>query len=242
MSETALVAETEAWYQDAETRLRLCRSCPAEGGACASDVGSAVKVGRKPTWVGAELQAATCDRWREHLTRERLESSNVPKFFLDSKFTTFARPLDTPELTKLTAFVDGSTKSRGGFLFLCGGHGSGKTRLGVATLRMIIRRAPRALLWYTDMTAVSGAMRQRYDEKEPFGDHFGNAREADVTIVDNVDVRAPEWVHERLETLLRERWLGRRSTLVGMRSSVEELARIYSTIPDLKTATICNLQ
>ena len=242
LSETALAADPEAWYLDSEQRLKLCGHCPPDGGACAMDIGSAVKVGRKPTWVGDRLQAAPCDRWREYLVRQRLVTSNVPEYFLDSKFTSFSRPLEKYELEKLTAFVVDSARSRAGFMFLTGGHGSGKTRLGVAVLRMIVRSAPRALLWYTNMTAIAGAMRQRYDEIEPFGDHFGNAREADVTVVDNLDVHAATWVQERLEALLRERWLRKRSTLVCTRASVDEVARVYGAIPDLKTANTCNLQ
>lgn len=242
LSSDALIAETESWYLDSEKRLGMCAGCPPEGGACAADGGSSVRVGRKPTWVGQRLEAPKCERWREHLVRERLASSGVPKFFLDSTFQKFPRTLDKLEFGKFMAFVDGAIKHRAGFLLLTGKRESGKTRLSIATMRTLVRRAPRALLWYTDMTAVGGVMRQRYDENDTFGDHFGNAREADVTIVDNLEVRAPEWVHERLEALLRERWLARASTIVTTRGSVDDIARIYEKIPDFRTVTVCQLQ
>lgn len=242
LSEDDLVRATEDWYLACESRLELCGRCPPEGGACASDVGSTVKVGRQPTWVGPKLDTPVCKRWREYLVRERLESSGVPKFFIDSRFSEFRREVPPDEFRKLGEFVARSANNTSGFLFLLGGPGAGKTRLGVSILRAIVNRAPRALLWYVDMTTVAGLMRQRYDEDESFGDLFGHARDAHVTVVDNVDLRSPEWLHERLEPLLRDRWLRGAATVVATRAKVTDIAARYSSIPDFKTAPSCNLQ
>jgi DNA replication protein DnaC len=194
-------------------------------------------------WVGARLEAKPCEKWREYRIRQRLSSSGVPPLYLDSTFKDFPRELVTDEFQKIVDFRQHLTSGAPSSLILAGGPDSGKTRLSIAMLRGLVTTAPRALLWYTDVTSSRALMKTRYDSDESMGDPFENARMADVVVVDGV--AAPkerdrdQWLHERVEGLIRERALDARATILTT-SAVASLVASYQTV-DLRGVPVCNL-
>lgn len=242
LTDSELLAETRAWYDGAEARFRLCARCPAEGGACAED-DTAVRVGLRPEWNGRRLIGKACDRFAEYRTRLRLEKSGVSLRYLDSRFEKFDRHVTAEKLDQFLAFAD-RARSRGAWLVVTGPPRSGKTRLGVATMRFIIDRTPRLLLWYTDFVTIRSRLKQRYDDDEPTGDIFENARRSDVLVFDNLDptrhVDEP-WHLERVEAILRDRWLSGAATMVLTHDARSDFDRAWKTISDLSEAPGCSL-
>jgi DNA replication protein DnaC len=242
LTESELASEPTGWYTDAERRLSLCGRCPPFGGACATDE-SSLRVGRLPMWVGARLEAKPCEKWREYRIRQRLSSSGVPPLYLDSTFKDFPRELVSDEFQKIVDFRQHLTSGAPSSLILAGGPDSGKTRLSIAMLRGLVTTAPRALLWYTDVTSSRALMKTRYDSDESMGDPFENARLADVVVVDGITVpkerNREEWLHERVEGLIRERLLDARATILTT-SDVSSLVTSYQTV-DLRGVPVCNL-
>jgi len=243
LTEDEILVETSIVYVHAERRLTRCTRCPDGGGACADDA-TTITVGEKPTWVDRRLRMEPCPKWAEFMVRRRLEKSGVPEFFFDSSFLKFTTDADEEELGKLFSFVDVIEKRVPAWLIVSGNQGSGKTRVAVCLLRSLVKRVPRALLWYSDVTTIRNLMKQRYDDPESTGDPFENARIANVLVVDNVDpqkhVKEP-WVHDRVEALLRERWLACRSTLILTHQTKEELVSAYPTITSFAETEVCNL-
>jgi len=244
LSDAEVLAETIDCYEDSERRLGLCARCPSGGGACATDH-SVVPIGEEPVWSERKLSSAPCPKWADFVVRRRLGNSGVPEYYFDSSFASFTRPLDPDEQQKLVTFGDAISSGGRAWLVVTGPRGRGKTRLAVALLRTIVRRSPRTLLWYSDVTSIRSVMRQRYDDPASAADPFENARACHVLVIDNVDpgryAKEP-WVRERIEALLRERWLRRRSTLVLTHESLEELAGAFSDITGLTEAALCNLR
>ncbi len=243
ISEAGLVSHPTVWYRDSERRLKLCGQCPPHGGACAEDETS-LRVGKVPTWEGEVLRALPCARWQEHRVRERLRGSGVPRALLNSTFSDFDQPTAGSELSKLPEFVSSLLRHEPGWLVVTGPHGSGKTRLSVATLRSLVTRAPRALLWYADVPSVRAFMKQRYDSDETMGDPFEHARMADVTVIDNLDPQkagTESWFTERLEAVLRQRFLDERATIVTTRATTEELAKHFRSVT-FDEVPVCSLQ
>lgn len=245
LSESELLAETIDCYEDSERRLKLCETCPGTGGACANDHTS-VPIGLRPDWADRRVKHTPCDKWAEFLVRRRLGKSGVPTFYFDSTFQEFAKAKELPQATskKVFGFGNAICELKRQWLVIGGASGSGKTRVAVSILRNVIKRAPRVLLWYSDVTTIRNVMRQRYDDPKSVDDPFENARSANLLVIDNVDpsrhVKEP-WVHERMEALLRERWLDARSTLVLTHESVADLAKAYTSIPSFAEAPFCKL-
>jgi DNA replication protein DnaC len=245
LTEAEILAETLEAYEDSERRLELCSKCPETGGACANDH-TTTPVGEKPTWADRKLVSAPCDRWGEFTIRRRLAASNVPVLFFDSSFGKFTRDLRDEDRKALFRFADVVATGARDFLVVTGERGSGKTRLSIALIRSLIRRAPRALFWYSDVTTIRNMLRQRYDDPESTPvDPFMNARVADVLVMDNVDPGAfknEPWLNDRVEALVRDRWFAQRSTLILSHESLTEIAKIFSSVTNLSEAPCCSLQ
>lgn len=243
-SEDDLYRENIEAYRDYEYRLGLCASCPPTGGACANEF-RITKRGHMPVWRDRRVVQEPCgDRWLEHKTRRRLENSNVPKFYWDSNIVLYPRVQNWEALAALSALGDKLVRGAPCFFVLSGPKGSGKTRLSVALLRSLIRRVPRALLWYSDVTIVRSEMRQRHDagDDQP-GDVFGHARESHILVVDNVDPGRhgqDQWITGRLEALIRDRFLARRTIILLTHETREALAAAYD-VPGVAEAETCRL-
>lgn len=240
LSEDEILSEPTIIYEHAERRLTLCARCPDIGGACRDDR-TAISIGEKPTWApDRKLRMEACPKYAEFRIRRRLEVSGVPEIYRDSTFGNFTRSIEPAELDKLARF--GSSDHR--WLIVTGPRGSGKSRIGVAVMRALFRRVPSVLLCYLDLTTVRDVLRQRYDTEDSAPDPFEHARIAHALIVDNVDperhAREP-WVNERMEAVLRQRWLDRRATLLLTHETLESITSMYSTISGLDQVTVCNL-
>lgn len=243
-TETELLAENIDGYRDAENRLVLCAKCPETGGGCANEF-SVVPVGERPVWRDRRLVSEPCPKWAEFKTRRRLKNSDVPEFYWDSSFFAYGQPKNSARLAEVMKFSQAIAEGRREFLVLSGPAGSGKTRLAVALLRALVQKVPRALLWYADVTTVRSQMKLRYDgDDESQGDPFGHARESHVLVVDNVDpakyAKEP-WVADRVGALLRERWLGRRVTVVCTHERFADLEKAYGDIPQFSETRRCQL-
>lgn len=244
LTEDELYRDNIEAYRDYEHRLKLCASCPPTGGACANEF-RITERGHKPVWRDRRVVTEPCgERWLEHKTRRRLENSNVPKFYWDSSMESYPHVQNGAALEALSALSNRLVSGTRSFFVLSGPKGSGKTRLVVALLRTLIRRQPRALLWYSDVTSVRSEMQQRHDagDAQP-ADVFGHARESHILVVDNVDparYAKDNWLHSRLEALLRDRFLARRTILLATHESREALVAAYD-VPGLAESETCQL-
>lgn len=244
LTDDELFRENIQAYHDYEHRLGLCAGCPPTGGACAEDF-RIVKRGHMPVWRDRRVVTEPCgERWLEYKTRRRLENSNVPKFYWDSSVLAYPRVENLAALGELAALGDRLAAGAPCFFVLSGPKGSGKTRLLVALLRTLIRRAPRALLWYADTATVRAEMQQRYDAgTDQPADVFGHARESHILVVDNVDpgrYARDGWLTSRLESLLRERFLRRKTILMATHETREALESAFD-VPGLSDAETCQL-
>ena len=231
-------------YRDYEHRLGLCSKCPEAGGACANEH-RITKVGHVPTWTDRRIIQAPCSKWVEFKLRRRLVLSGVPELFSGSRFSEYSRKGNQSALTEILAFAERLGRGERAFLVVSGPAGSGKTRLAVALLRTVLRNAPRSLVWYSDLHNVRGLMKRRYDDEETDpGDVFGHARESHVLAIDNVDLSrfaSEPWVHDRVETLLRERWHRQRTAIVLTHDTPKTLFAALPTLSGFSETPTCLL-
>jgi len=238
------LAENLDAYRDYEHRLSLCARCPEPGGACAHEH-RITKVGHVPTWQDRRVVQAPCGKWDEYKLRRRMELSGIPELFCGSRFGDYGRKGNEAAVTEIMAFAARLGRGERGFMVVSGPTGSGKTRLAVALLRSVLRKSGRSLVWYSDLTTVRGLMKRRYDDEETDpGDVFGHARESHVLVVDNVDLSrygSEPWVHDRIETLLRERWHRQRTAIVLTHDTPKALFAALPTLSGFSETPTCQL-
>jgi DNA replication protein DnaC len=253
LSETSLVGETVAWYEDAEERLRLCAVCPTGGGACHGSL-TLFKQGQLPVWQGEAVKAAPCKRYREWRLRERLAISNVPERYRgctlkDFKVTT---PQQHAAHDAVVQFMEELLAGGEPWLVLSGPHlerdkhdypGCGKTHLGCAVLRSVPLTMPRKHFWYADMNELRIEMKGfNFDSGET--DPLDRLRTTELLVLDNMEaqrLKKETWLKERVEDVLYQRWNRRRATLITTHETFDDLARSLPGITTINEATSCSL-
>jgi DNA replication protein DnaC len=240
---------TRGCYLDAEARLTLCDTCPGHGGACAKVSQSRFEPGERPVWVRRSLggtdrtvltvEPAACEKWAEYQLRHRLCGIGVPAKYAGATTRDFRTSHDTA--ARVAAYQRAVATGERPWLLLTGPRGSGKTHLAVAVLRNVLRKVPRTLGYFVDLLGVRAEARRLYDEHEK-RDLFAVARQAAFLVVDDLDPSRHEaWFHERVEALLRERFLADKATLLTSHESLDDLAATYTTINGLGGIEQCRL-
>jgi DNA replication protein DnaC len=244
LTEAALVAETVAWYEDAEARLALCATCPPTGASCHGS-SSLFKQGQLPVWRGARVERDRCPRYREWRLCQRLAVSNVPERYRACTIKGFKIKTD-PQVTAVAAvaaFYESVVSGSSPWLVLDGPGGAGKTHLGCAVLRSIPSALPRTHFWYSDMNELRIQMKgYNFDSGE--ADPMDRLRDTEVLVFDNLDIKRlmkDAWLVERVESVLYQRWNRRRATLITTHGTFGDIVVAFPGITTLKEAVSCSL-
>lgn len=244
LTEQALLAETAAWYEDAEARLALCATCPPGGGACHGS-SSLFKQGQLPVWRGERVERARCERYREWRLGQRLAISNVPERYRGSTFG--ALQVTTPaQLATAAALGEFMRVLRTGgdpWLVISGPANSGKTHLGCALLRAIPAMLSRKHFWYSDMNELRIQMKA-YNFASGGDDPMDRLRDTEVLVFDNLDIARlakDSWLLDRVEGVLYQRWNRRRATLITTHGTFGDIVVAFPGITTLREAPSCSL-
>lgn len=262
LSETALVQQTVAWYEDAEERLGLCARCPPGGGSCHGSR-TLFKQGQLAKWQGEAVKAESCALYREWRLRQRLAISNIPERYRGCKLADFHTAPDTetdpdkrhpwPRTTPKGAFeayeslavfakalLDGAEP----WLVISGPqNGVGKTHLVCAVLRGVPATLPRKHFWYADMNELRIEMKG-FNFNSGEDDPLERLRTTELLVVDNLEpsrLAKEAWLKERIEDVLYQRWNRRRATLITTHEPRESLLAAFPGITTLYEVPSCNL-
>lgn len=215
--------EHSRWeLRDAEQRLRVCRRCPATGGACEGADGYYAE-GKRPTWSGSRFEPTPCETWRPFAERRLLRAAGVPGVFLDATFDSYA-PQDPQQQSarrEAKSYAAALAERDNGALILEGDTGLGKTHLAVAALRVIAKHTESLLFAY--VPSFLDELRAQATSDEP-GRLFGRACEARMLVLDDLGAERPtEFAREKLEQLIHVRWSERRPMIITQNTSLEQL-------------------
>lgn len=255
LTEEALLAETVAWYEDAEARLSLCATCPATGGACHGS-SSLFKQGQLPVWRAYRVERSRCERYREWRLRERLAISNVPDRYRGCTLVESERDhgcrltvfkCKTPAMLATAAAIgEFHREMRSGgepWLVVSGPANTGKTHLGCAVLRTIPIVLPRKHFWYSDMNELRFQMKA-FNFASGGDDPMARLRDTEVLVFDNLDIARlakDAWLMDRVEGVLYERWNRRRATLITTHGTFGDIVVAFPGITTLREAPWCSL-
>lgn len=235
---------TVAWYEDAETRITLCDRCPPHGAACEGVGASCFPAGRLPVWKDAKIESTRCERYVEFKVRERLGVAGVPPLYQDRTFATWEYRTAAAEAAESTvvSLITEIQTTGAGWLVISGPRASGKTHLSSALLRNLVRKAPGVRLCYRSLPSFRMTLKEwKFKSDEP--DPMLPLRRAGVLVFDDVDPEyaGPElWLKERIEDVLRERWLAMRPTVLTTHGTLSLLARTFPTLTTLTEAPTCS--
>lgn len=246
LTEAALLEHaTVAWLEDAQRRLISCARCPSEGAACESALGL-FKPGQLAVWQGDRIVAGRCDRWVEYVVRTRAGYAGVPDLYRRCTFAGFVPKTDAEEsaASAVLGFHSRVTSGQAAWLVLSGPPRSGKTHLAAALIRNLVRGRSRLKCRYADMLSLRVALKNwKFDSDDP--GPLDPLLRADVLVLDNFDTerlhREAEWLFERIEDLIRARWVEQKSTLLTTHGDPASIALAFATITTLSEAPTCQL-
>lgn len=255
LTEADLLWAPEGWYRDANDRLALCSICleqPEGVAKCARVSDSRFNPGQVPEWAESprRLGWRGCPRWREVRLRGRLGALGVPLRYVSATIGEIPEgPGRDPAVEAAVTFLGDAVGGGGPWLVVSGANAAEsmdvdryKTSLAVGVLRNMLKRVPRTLAWYVDVIAVQAEFKRRRDEQESIGDVLANAHQCDLLVIENVDPKTLQaWCNERIEGLLRERWLAQKATLVTTHATREQIAKSYETITGFAGVPTCSL-
>lgn len=259
LTEDALVAQTVAWYEDSEKRLTTCAVCPPAGGACDRER-MLLKPGQLPVWQGESVVAAPCERYREWRLGQRLAVSNVPERYWSSKLSRFGIATADHEKAYVSgrefrtvaqqaaydaveAFIDGVRTGSEPWLVIQGPQATGKTYLCCSVLRGVPRMMPRKHFWYSDLNELRIQMKN-YNFDSHDESPMDRLTDTELLVLDNLEatrLSKEQWLKERVEDVLYQRWNRRRATLITTHGTKEEILVTFPSITTLSEAPSCSL-
>lgn len=155
-----------------------------------------------------DLRQWELDR-RNERRRELLQRSEIPERLARSTFEGFEHwfsPAAERGLEAVTRYVGGwdANREMGKGLYLCGGVGTGKTRLAAATALELVRRRGVPILFHTAPTLLDRLRpSEGRDERAAW---MSAATGAELLVLDDLGAENPsEWAQERIFVLVNER-------------------------------------
>lgn len=247
LGEADVVAGTLACFEDAEKRLGECQLCqaPDRPAPCERSYGVFTE-GQVPIWDGNhQVQRQPCERWREYALRRRLRVSRVPSRHTVCSLQSFEpRTVRHDQaLGQVYQFVEHVCSGGPDWILIHGRQGSGKTHLGCAILRALLRRLRGVHMLYVDLPSLRTALRtHQFDSAE--AEPTAELRQTDVLVLDNVMPAGPKdgWVYERIEDALYERWTEQRTTVLLTREQPATLVAMFNRLTTLSEVAPCSLE
>lgn len=223
--ELAHIEPSVGW---AEERLAQCSTCPPHGGACDVAYHTDARKGGLPVWDDKQrsVEFADCERYREHMLRQRLAFFGVPTTLLGATFAEFTADDELREEAK--AYVLGFNEHGAKGYHFVGGTGTGKSHLAVAILRHVTRLQAKLRIPFTAYFAYVpqffDEIRSNFDRPVEERDEFmRRVFNCDLLILDDLAAeRTTDWVRSQLDIIINERWGNERPVLVTSNRTLEE--------------------
>lgn len=206
----------------ADRRIAECARCPSHGGACKDALVPAdLDSGRVVRWTD-KLVTEKCTRWEEHVLRQRLEGSGVPRLLVGATLANYDPSTEHQReaLERVREFVvevkRDRDRERPHSLYLDGPTGVGKSHLAAAAVRELSLARRRCAFVYLPhllelmrRAAAIGAPTEVVTVLE-------RIETADLLVLDDLGAERPgnDFVRERLESLVHARTYGALATLV----------------------------
>jgi len=201
----------------ASRRLGQCATCPPYGGACASEYER--DRGRKPTWTRENgLHFEWCDRWPEHLTREKLSRIGVGLRMVDCRLSTFVTKTELQKEARNACEKYASSfrrqNTRSNLLILGSAYGIGKTHLSIGVVAELIKNHKIRNAMFCYVPEFLERLRRSYDDPTE-RNLIANASRTDILVLDDLAAqRTTDWVREQLNLISNARWSNGLPTII----------------------------
>jgi DNA replication protein DnaC len=255
-AEADLLAQTIAYYEDGSARLRLCKRCPEEGGACAGLEG-AIGPGREPCFEDGRLTSRECERWSGWQSRAQLRRYCGVSPRIDScRFANFGKRAGhgaalqmvlalwerlTNQTVAKHAMQYAALAKSGNWLLLSGAHREAKTHLGVALIANAFESGL-GRCRYMNVEDLVPLIKESWSDKEA-DDPLRFVRDVHVLTLDGLYAPSGKqgWLRDTLGAALRHRREQCRPTLLISQQSAEAIAKGLPAVAGLATVTECKL-
>jgi DNA replication protein DnaC len=158
-----------------------------------------------------------CDCWRDELAARLLKEARIPPRFSRAELDTFEPDTDSQReaLRRARSFVEQFPVVDKGLLFH-GPYGVGKTHLGVAILKGVIRKCS-AKAYFFETPELLRQVRNTYNNSvdETEMGVLGPVLKAELLVLDDLGTeKTSEWVQETLGLVINTRYNARRPTIL----------------------------
>ena len=230
LSEEALLAETEVFYESANARVEMCARCPPEGAACSKHQVFGLKRGLKPRWEKDRLVAERCDPWREYAMRVRIMNAGVDARTSGVTMDSVAHAgvtFSENSLEKMETFITSACVSEDAWLVITA-KAPVHTKIAVAVLRIILDRNRRIWALYAYVPAMQRKMMQYFRKESETPDPLENLRECELAVIDGLAVKnVPDWYLFEMRDLILDRWRRKANTIISGPGALTDLVGRY---------------
>ena len=234
LSDAALFANTQAFWEDGEIRVRSCSGCTMQRPGQCRDQRLCIERGEQPFWDGARVSVEGCQEWGEYRMQSSMRRSGVEPRMWASCFAAIERDGMHKHITALQQLAAAWLKGDDGWAVLVGHDPFAQQELAVSTLRYakelcrsLQQREPP--LHYLDLSRASADLLAHTRREATDGpDPLDAAHSAHLLVLDSVypgDQRA--WLKTAIDRLLYSRWQRRRPTVVCSDRHKGALAKEY---------------
>ena len=219
VSTTSVASHTLGHLKACERRLLGCAKCPPEGGGCSTD-DAGLDPGIQPVWAagpkGVTLEQVHCDRWAEHLLRQRVRRAGVELRLSGTSLRDVSHRVLQKTGPRLGEFIEDLRVRTPCSLILAG---TGSSEVAIATLRALCSADGLLEPRYVRMPSLGRPLKQFFSysgrRDTVSSDPVAVLSRCWLLVMTEVTAKNPEWFDQVMCELVYSRYLANKPTLLA---------------------------